>query len=96
MAGGELIASGYRDASFFAPSLRRRAGCGWAAPVRLPPQVGAGDDLGQDAQTLPHGVSLLRRVNRGRRVVAVGRTQRIFQQFALADYGAVSKSVLFS
>ena len=32
--------------------------------LRLPPQVGAGDDLGQNAQPPPHRPSLLPRVNR--------------------------------
>ena len=39
----------------------RRAWRGAAAPFRLLPQVSAGDDPGQDAQPLPHGLSLDRR-----------------------------------
>ena len=66
MAGGELIASGYGDASFIGPARRWRAGRGGASPGRLPPQVGAGDDLGQDAQPPPHRLPMLRRVNRRR------------------------------
>ena len=42
---------------------RRQAG-GRGAPFRLPPQVGSGNDLGQDAQPQPQGLPLLRCVCR--------------------------------
>ena len=45
-------------------TCRRWTGRGGAAPFRLPPQVGAGDDPGQDAQPLMHRWPLLRNVNR--------------------------------
>ena len=45
-------------------TCRRRTWRWCAAPFRLPPQVGAGDDPGQDAQPLPNRWPLLRNVNR--------------------------------
>ena len=42
----------------------RRTGCGCAAPVRLPSQVGAGDDPGQDAQPIAQCLTVFRRVGR--------------------------------
>ena len=56
--------AGCRDVSIPGFTCRRRTGSRCAAPVRLPPQMGAGDDPGQDAQPVPYRLSLLRRVDR--------------------------------
>ena len=56
--------AGCRDGSIPGFTCRRWTGRGCAASVRLPPQVGAGDDPGQDAQPLMHRWPLLRNVNR--------------------------------
>ena len=56
--------AGWGDGSIPGFTCRQRTGRGCSAPFRLPPQVGAGDDPGQEAQPLPHRLSLLRRVNR--------------------------------
>ncbi len=56
--------AGCRDGSIPGFTCRRRTGRWCSAPVCLTPQVGAGDDPGQDAQPLPHRFPLLRNVNR--------------------------------
>ena len=56
--------AGCRGGSIPGFTCRRRTGRGCAAQFRLTPQMGAGDDPGQEAQPLPHRWRLLRRVNR--------------------------------
>ena len=58
--------TGSRDGSLSGLTFRRRTGLACAAPLRLPPQVGAGDDPGQDAQPVPNSLLLFRRVLRQR------------------------------
>ena len=65
-------------------NCRRRIWHGCAAPFRLPPQVGAGDDPGQDAQPLMHRWPLLRNVNR-----------RIGNGVGDSSAGAVPAEILF-